>query len=333
MADQLLAGIPPVFASNGEVVAGGTVTFYQTGTDTLVEIWSDQAGMTALTNPITLDAWGRAPQVFYTGSVAVREVINSAAGVQIDDIDPSPRFSVTASGADGITFSPIGSNPAENVQDAIENVSTALASFADTPVATVGGGTSDAISLTSGKSLTSVATGQKLSFIAALSNTGAMTVAVDGLPAKAIKTITGFATPANYVRAGVLTDMFYDGTQWIASRIVEVITNANGTAYRLEDGRMECSLRNLSLSTLSAGNTSIAAVWTYPSTFSAAPVVMVTGQGGGASAVGSNVMAGPFAATQTTTNVGIFARSNPGSSYTAGNSILADVTATGRWYA
>jgi hypothetical protein len=270
MADQLLAGIPPVFASNGEVVAGGTVTFYQTGTATLVEIWADQAGAVSLTNPITLDAAGRAPQVFYTGSVAVREVIKNAAGVQVDDIDPSPRFSVTASGADGITFSPIGSNPAENVQDAIENISDALASFADTPVATVGGGTANAITLTSGKSLTSVATGQKLSFIGALSNTGAMTVAVDGLPAVAIKTITGATTPGTYVRAGVLTEMTYDGAQWIADRIVET-----GTGFeRRANGVQLCWNAAVTMTMQTSAN--LRAVWVYPKSFIAEPAVAHT---------------------------------------------------------
>ena len=106
MADQLLAGIAPVFASNGILAAGGTARFDETGTTTLVSIWADQDATVALPNPVTLDAWGRAPQIFYTGSVAVRTTIKDASGVEIGVIDPSPRFSVTASGADGITSSP-----------------------------------------------------------------------------------------------------------------------------------------------------------------------------------------------------------------------------------
>ena len=268
MADQLLAGIPPVFASNGEVVAGGSVAFYETGTLTAVAIFADQAGTVALTNPVTLDAWGRAPQVFYTGSVAVKEVIRNADGVEISTIDPSPRFSVTASGADGITFSPIASNPATDVQEAIENISTSLAAFSDSPVAAVGGGTANAISLVTGKSLAAVPTGQKVDFFATLDNTGPMTVAIDGLPPVPILTVTSAATPAKYVRAGVRTSMYYDGTQWIADRQVQQFSNTNGTAWLFADLRMVCSfVRTASFATVAVGSgfqDNAQGTWSFP---------------------------------------------------------------------
>ncbi|WP_386681809.1 hypothetical protein [Loktanella sp. R86503] len=283
MADQLLAGIPPVFASNGEIVAGGTVAFYETGTLTPVAIWADRAGEVSLTNPVTLDAQGRAPLIFYTGSVAVKEVIKNAAGVTVDVIDPSPRFSVTSSAADGVTASPRPSNTGLTVQEQLDNVSDALATFADTPVATVGGGTANAISLDSGKSLSSVATGQRLSFIGALDNTDSMMVTVDGLPAVPIKTVTGANTPAKYVRAGVLTEMHYDGAQWIAEREKETITLSSGVAELFEDGVMRATsiidgtTHNMVTAVGATGLYTFASslTWVYPTpvSFTAAPAV------------------------------------------------------------
>lgn len=128
MADQLIAGIPPVFDGNGAIASGGSVTFYETGTTTKVDIWADVAGITPLANPVFLDASGRPPnQVFYTGALAVKEVIKDAGGVIINTVDPSLRFSVSSAAAAGITYAPIESNAAVNVQDAINNVSTGLA--------------------------------------------------------------------------------------------------------------------------------------------------------------------------------------------------------------
>jgi hypothetical protein len=93
MADQLLAGIPPVLDENGDPVAGGSITFYQTNTTTPVQIWSNLAATIPLANPITLDSAGRpSSQVFYTGGVEVKEVIKDAGGATLYTIDPSFRF-------------------------------------------------------------------------------------------------------------------------------------------------------------------------------------------------------------------------------------------------
>jgi hypothetical protein len=339
MADQLLAGIAPVFDNAGSILAGGSVTFYETGTFNLVSIYADSDTEDALTNPITLDAAGRPPQIFYTGAVAVKEVIKDAAGVVIDVIDPSPRFSVTASGANGVTFSPIPSNPATNVQDAIANVSSSLASFADSPVVTVGGGMASAISLISGKSLTSIATGQRLSFVGALDNTVAMTVSVDGLPTKAIKTVTGAATPAGYVRAGVLTEMYYDGAQWIASRQAEFVADTGtGSAWRYENGIQECfhSIYPGSIVTFGSGTLdepwrSNAQTWVFPKVFSTAPqTCRATASLPGAPEGASRAVTGVFQDRSGTQLINIQAirLTSKSSTYDA----RIDLYARGNWY-
>ena len=107
-------------------------------------------------------------------------------------------------------------------------------------------------------------------FFPALNNTGAVTIAVDGLPAVAAKTVTGAAMPADYLRAGVLTTMYYDGTQWIAERIIENGSNANGVYWRWSDGRMTCKLaRSDGFTTAAAGGGFRVSVpdWTYPLAF------------------------------------------------------------------
>lgn len=131
MADQLIAGIPPVFDGNGAIAAGGSVTFYETGTTTKVDIWSDVAGSVPLANPVSLDAHGRPPaQIFYTGTVAVKELIADASGVELYTVDPSLRFATVTSAAASITYPPRESNAGTNVQEAIDNVSDAVAAAA-----------------------------------------------------------------------------------------------------------------------------------------------------------------------------------------------------------
>lgn len=234
MADQLLAGIAPVFDSTGNIVAGGSVTFYQTGTTTLVPIWANQGATDSLTNPVTLDAAGRAPQIFYTGSVAVKEVIKGADGVIIDTIDPSPRFSTATSAADEVSFSPIESNPNTDVQAAIASVSVLLAAQRENPSASASG-TANAIALTSGKSFTSIPVGQEFSFFAAATNTGAATISVDGLVAVAVKDIYGQPLRPGQITAGVYTTVVYDGTNFVDVRQVRSISAAipttSGTAF------------------------------------------------------------------------------------------------------
>lgn len=100
------------------------------------------------------------------------------------------------------------------------------------------GGTADAVTLTSpgGAHLTSLVTGMQFRFRATAANTGAMTIAVDGLSAVTVKTITGVDTPADYIRTDVTTVVEYDGTHFIADRQVE-----RGSNYtRWADGTQEC---------------------------------------------------------------------------------------------
>jgi len=68
--------------ANGHPFAGGTVTFYTPGTDTLKDTWQDHDGTSLNTNPVILDAAGRA---IIFGSGEYRCVLKDADGNLIYD--------------------------------------------------------------------------------------------------------------------------------------------------------------------------------------------------------------------------------------------------------
>jgi hypothetical protein len=238
MADQLLAGLPPVLDFSGDVVAGGSVTFFETNTTTPVAIWSDIAATIPLANPLTLDSAGRpSSQIFYVGTVAVKEVIKDAGGATLYTVDPSPRFSVTAAAAAGVTYSPIAFNPSLNVQDAIDLVSTALeflpsiiGNSGKSPFVN-GGATAaeyidplgyrctatgaDTIVLATSLALNTLANGVTVGWLQELTNTGAATVAVDNVLAAPLVLNDGSAVEAGQLVAGDYHSAAYDGTNWV----------------------------------------------------------------------------------------------------------------------
>lgn len=74
------------FTNNGKPLAGGKLFFYAIGTTTPATTYSDLAENTANANPVVLDAAGRMPDVFYTGSLKI--VLTDASDVVIETRDP-----------------------------------------------------------------------------------------------------------------------------------------------------------------------------------------------------------------------------------------------------
>lgn len=66
---------------NGAPYAGGTLTFYNAGTTTLKAIYTDTTGITAQSNPFTLDSAGRACNVWLSGYYKV--VLKDINGVTV----------------------------------------------------------------------------------------------------------------------------------------------------------------------------------------------------------------------------------------------------------
>lgn len=71
---------------DGKPLAGGRLTFYESGTTTVKTTYSDAALSIANTSPVILDASGRPPPIFFDG--AARGVLATSSGVQVDEADP-----------------------------------------------------------------------------------------------------------------------------------------------------------------------------------------------------------------------------------------------------
>jgi len=99
------------------------------------------------------------------------------------------------------------------------------------------GGTADALTLTPSPAITAYATGQRFAFKASSSaNTGATTVAVSGLVAKAVQ-LNDAALVAGDITANKYYEILYDGTAFQLSRVSGNISIADGsiTNAKVED--------------------------------------------------------------------------------------------------
>lgn len=102
-------------------------------------------------------------------------------------------------------------------------------------------GTANTVTLAPAFTRTAYATGDEFRFRATATNTGAVTINVNGLGAKTAVTVTGAALPAGYIRTGVDTVCVYDGTNFVVQREVEIGSNANGRYVKEADGRLTCA--------------------------------------------------------------------------------------------
>jgi len=83
---EFLNPAPRFFDSKGNVLAGGTVTFYTTSTLTLKNIFSDINLTNAATNPVKLNGGGQMPFRFLNGSYRIQ--VKDKNGELITDRDP-----------------------------------------------------------------------------------------------------------------------------------------------------------------------------------------------------------------------------------------------------
>jgi hypothetical protein len=72
---------PQFFDSQGNVLAGGFLYWYQAGTTSLQNTYTSSDGLTANANPITLDSAGRhSTGIFLTGGLSYKLVVKDSAG-------------------------------------------------------------------------------------------------------------------------------------------------------------------------------------------------------------------------------------------------------------
>lgn len=157
---------------------------YAAGTTTPKATYADADATTPLANPIVLDARGECAP-YGTGSYKLLLTDPGAATV--------PGW------------------PQDNV--------SLSSSYAEEEWCGTAGGTADAIALSPTIGISTYLPGQRFSFAAASANTGAVTVAVDGLAAKALTWNGNTALAANDLVPGRIYQMQYDGTRFQISAI------------------------------------------------------------------------------------------------------------------
>lgn len=182
-----------------------------------------------------------------------------------------------------------GINAADAVQIGLD-VALAAAVVTTADIYATYGGTADAITLATGKPFSTVPTGARIRFRATAANTGAATVSVDGLPAIALRTVTGVALPAGYIRTGVDTAATFNGTYWVLDRATERGgTDADGYE-RFANGTLRVwknlsGLGPISTANGSLFNSSVITVGTLAADFltGTVPSMIVFGRGGSVS--------------------------------------------------
>lgn len=170
-----------LFDDEGAPLAGGLIYTYTAGTTTPKATYTTGAGSVANANPIVLDSAGRAPNAIYQEvGTDYKFIVQTAAATVIGTYDNIPSIN------DPFSLNSILSN--------ITGTNT--------------------IAATGTPTVTAYTTGATYSFIPANDNTGAVTIAIDGLTAKAISKDNGTALTAGDLQAGKLALIEYDGTRF-----------------------------------------------------------------------------------------------------------------------
>jgi hypothetical protein len=168
------------FDSNGTPLAGGLLYVYTAGTTTPATTWTTSSGAVANTNPIVMNAAGRTPyEIWLNSGVTYKFALYTSTNVLIGTYDNIPAID------DPTVFN---------------NLITVT-------------GTNTLIG-TSVPPYTSYVAGMTLSFIPANTNTGAVTIDVDGLGAKNIFVGSATALSSGDLVAGRIANLEYDGTRF-----------------------------------------------------------------------------------------------------------------------
>lgn len=185
------------FDDNGNPLSGGKVYTYTAGTTTPAATYTTSAGTVANTNPIILDAAGRTPnEIWLTIGTLYKFIVKTSTDVLVGTYDGIPSINDPYS------------------------INSLLGSITGT----------NTIAATATPTITAYANGATYSFIAANTNTNAVTISIDGLAAKSITKNGSAALTAGDIQAGKLTWIEYDGTTFqLLNNIVYggSITNGN----------------------------------------------------------------------------------------------------------
>jgi len=168
------------FDSNGAPLSGGLLYTYNAGTTTPASTYTSRSGAFFNANPIVLDSAGRTPnEIWLTGGTLYKFVLKDSTFVQIGSYDNIPAVNDPTTNNNLITV-------------AGTNTLTGLA------IPTLEGYT----------------TGAQYSFVAQNTNTGAVTIDIDGLGAKSITKFGSTPLVAGDIIASAIVLIEYDGTQF-----------------------------------------------------------------------------------------------------------------------
>lgn len=218
MTDQI--SFTPERAVEDNVLAGAKARFYETGTSTEVTVYSDAAGTVPVAQPLVSDAVGAFAQVFYNGTVAVKCVVTKAddsAGWTTDPCALTPTASGTASETSATPFTGV---PGTTVQEQLEQIYASNTDQTVNPQTIVQTGNSgNDYTLTAASTISNYAVGQMFLIRINANNTGAATLNIDGLGARAFQKYDDagslVALDANDLRQGAIVSAAYDGTRFV----------------------------------------------------------------------------------------------------------------------
>lgn len=92
MGQPLIDYFPQYVDSSSVVLAGGTYTIFAAGTTDLVELFSDIGESISIENPVTFDAAGMLPDVFYGDGISIKAEIRKANGSLFNTKDNLTAF-------------------------------------------------------------------------------------------------------------------------------------------------------------------------------------------------------------------------------------------------
>lgn len=185
------------FDSNGVPLAGGLLYVYTAGTTTPATTWTTNSGTVANTNPIVMNAAGRTPfEIWLNSGVTYKFALYTSTNVLIGTYDNIPAID------DPTVFN---------------NLITVTGT--------------NALIGTSVPPYTSYVAGMTLSFIPVNTNTGAVTIDVDGLGAKNIFVGNASALAGGELVAGQIAQLQYDGTRFQLMNIQSAIPAGSVMAF------------------------------------------------------------------------------------------------------
>jgi hypothetical protein len=143
----LLLPVPGLRAvdQTGAPLVGALLQFYLSGTTTPTPVYTAADLATPLSNPVTSDAAGLFPAIFYDPTIAYRAQLLTAGGNVVQDVDPVAAPFINATGsitaamlASGAAVSNMGYAPVNKAGDTATNLLISNSSLAITSVGYLG---------------------------------------------------------------------------------------------------------------------------------------------------------------------------------------------------